>query len=59
MAEPLRQMCEMIHAVKAQTFLPDCSRSGRFPHREPGHEVAEEEELSESSSSGSENEPEG
>jgi len=58
MAEPLRQMCEMIQAVKERTFLPDCSRSGRFPNREPGYEVAEEEELSESSSSGSENEEE-
>ena len=56
MAEPLRQMCDMIRAVKNRDFLPDCSRSGRFPRREPGQEIIEEEELSESSSSGSENE---
>ena len=58
MAEPLRQMCEMIRAVKNKAFLPDCSRSGRFPLKEPGEEVIEGDELSESSSSGSENEEE-
>ena len=58
MAEPLRRLCEMIHAVRDRTFLPDCSRSGRFPQREPGFEVEEGEELSDSSSSGSENEEE-
>ena len=58
MAEPLRRLCEMIHAVRDKVFLPDCSRSGRFPQREPGFEVEEGEELSDSSSSGSENEEE-
>ena len=59
LAEPLSQMCEMMQAVKAQAFLLDCSRSGCFLHREPGHQVTEEEEeLSESSSEGSENEEE-
>ena len=58
MAEPLRQMCEMIRAVKNKAFLPDCSRSGRFPLKELGDEVIEGDELSDSSSSGSENEEE-
>ncbi|CAL1129051.1 unnamed protein product [Cladocopium goreaui] len=58
MAEPLRQMCEMIRAVKNKAFLPDCSRSGRFPLKELGEEVIEGDELSDSSSSGSENEEE-
>ena len=51
MAEPVQQMYEMIQPVKAQAFPPDFFSSGRFLHREPGHQVAEKEgdELSESS----------
>ncbi|CAK8986071.1 unnamed protein product [Durusdinium trenchii] len=58
MAEPLRQMCQMIQEVKAGRFLPDCSRSGRFPAVAESEIPKEQDELSESSSSGSENEEE-
>ena len=30
-AEPLRQLCKVISDVKTGSFLPDCTRSGRFP----------------------------
>ena len=58
MSEPLRRTCEMVQQVKSGKFLPDVSRSGRFPTIDPADIPEEEDDLSESSSSGSENEEE-
>ena len=61
MAGPLRLLCKMLQDVKAGRFLPDSTRSGRFP----GDLMDEEANLddarsdaSSSSSDGSENESE-
>jgi len=34
MADPLRQMAEVVSEIRDQTFVPDASRSGYFPGRD-------------------------
>ena len=59
MAGPLRLMCRMLDDIKSDTFLPDSTRSGRFPKEEPSFDDGREEaksDASSSSSDGSDNE---
>ena len=61
MAGPLRLLCRMIDEVKSEKFLPDSTRSGRFPQEgEEGPEERSEakSDASSSSSDGSDNESE-
>ena len=61
MAGPLRLMCRMLDDIKSGTFLPDSTRSGRFPNEESRADEEREEaksDASSSSSDGSDNESE-
>eukprot|EP00435_Cladocopium_sp_Y103_P057781 s503_g20.t1 len=61
MAGPLRLLCKMLAEVKQGSFIPDSTRSGRFPEEYRNPDAAEEDRKSEASSSssdGSDNESE-
>lgn len=61
LAGPLRLLCNMLNDVKSGAFLPDSTRSGRFPIENPEHDEGREDaksDASSSSSDGSENESE-
>ena len=61
LAGPLRLLCNMLDDVKSGAFLPDSTRSGRFPQEEHRVEQRQEDaksDASSSSSDGSDNESE-
>eukprot|EP00435_Cladocopium_sp_Y103_P055129 s946_g18.t1 len=53
MAGPLRLLCKMLAEVKQGRFIPDSTRSGRFPEEYRNPDAAEEDRKSEASSSSS------
>eukprot|EP00435_Cladocopium_sp_Y103_P007485 s4687_g2.t1 len=61
MAGPLRLLCRMLTEVKQRKFLPDSTRSGRFPNEYVNLDAVQEDQKSDASSSsfdGSDNESE-